>query len=377
MGKRRGILVAAFAVAVVVSSTVTALPAVARVPADGPPTAPPPFAPVSVSGPCTYSRGSTAPGSEPYKAIAVRFGHGSDGNVWVTIMNGISGTGGSGDLSLGPLPAGVVEDSVDIAAGTNAQGNLEVFVVGTDGQVYHDYGLSGGIGSWGGWSTLGAPASAIVGDVARGVNSPGNQELFVRSEDGNVYHRFATPGAGSGWSGWDSLGQPAAGSAGDVFVGRNSLNNQELFLIGNDGVLYHDFATPGRGSGWNGWDPMSPLPNSVDFESDVAVGINYVGNQEVYVIGADGNLYHDYATPGVGSGWSGFSSLGAPAGQTLVPFVEVDPVDFDVMNAQFLTLRTVDGNKFEIGQTPGQGTGWSPWTTNITFPNWKYASLVC
>ena len=52
--------------------------------------------------------------------------------------------------------------------------------------------------NWSGWSPLGAPAGGITGGVAVNTNNLGNQELFVRSPDAQVYHNFATPGRGSG-----------------------------------------------------------------------------------------------------------------------------------------------------------------------------------
>lgn len=232
--------------------------------------------------------------------------------------------------------------------------NKEMFVVGSDGRVYHDYydPTSGPVG----WSTLGSPAAGIVGAVRNGTNYAGNQELYVRAKDGQVYHLYATPGVGSGWQGWDPLGSPAGGIRGDVVEGTNNANNQELYVLGNDGNVYHKFATPGLGTGWSNWDTMSH-PNGVTVTGDVQIGINYICNQELFVTGTDGLIYHKFATPGQGSGWSEWSSLGQPS-RGIVGSVAAGE---NFSNNQELFVIGADRQVYHDYSTPGQGSGWSGW----------------
>ncbi len=304
-----------------------------------------------------------------YDGVAPTFGkaaNGAVGEVWpadsqVQYRTLTSGTWSS-PTTLATLPGGLTVRSTTAAVGLNYLGNLDVYVVASDGQAWHSYAASGASG-WSGFSSLGAPAVPIAGDVAVGTNYLGNQEMYVRTIDGQVFHRFSTPGQGSGWSGWDTMGRPAPGVRGDVAVGKNSLGNQELYIVGNDGRPYHNFSTPGLGSGWNGWDPLdgpiAPL-------GDVSVGINYVGNQELYLVGVDGTVWHNYATPGSGSGWVGWSPLSAPDGVALTGNAYVQPHDFSVLGQQWIRVITNTGVVWQTTQTPGAGSGWTGWTPPST-----------
>lgn len=258
--------------------------------------------------------------------------------------------------------AGKIASST-VAVGVNYLGAIELYVVGDDRQVWHSFASSGASG-FSAMTPLGAPTVPIVGDVAVGTNYVGNQELYVTAADGEVFHRFATPGQGAGWSNWDPMGKPSPGVRGGVSVGKNDLGNQELYIVGNDGQPYHNFATPGRGSGWNGWDPLGSPVHPV---GDVSAAINYVGNQELYFVGTDGNVWHQFATPGQGSGWSGWSILSAPPGGTHGT-VAVQPINFAVLGQQSIRTIASNGSVWQATQTPGLGSGWSGWTVISSAP---------
>ena len=232
--------------------------------------------------------------------------------------------------------------------------NKEMFVVGADSRVYHDYydPNTGPVG----WSSLGGPSSGIFGGVRNGTNYVGNQELYVRAKDGQVYHLYATPGIGSGWQGWDPLGAPGGGIRGDVVEGTNNLHNQELYVLGNDGNVYHKYSTPGVGTGWSNWDTLSH-PAGVTVTGDVQIGINYRCDQELYVTGTNGLIYHMFATPGQGPGWSEWSSLGQPPGGIFGSVTAGENYE----NNQELFVIGADRKIWHDYSTPGRGTGWSGW----------------
>ena len=271
-------------------------------------------------------------------------------------------TGWNPFSAVGVLPPGVTVRSSTVAVGANDLGNVEIYVVGSDSNVWHNYSTRS-VTDWGGWSSLAAPPVPIAGAVSVGSNNFGNQELYVRTTDGQVFHKFATPGQGSGWSNWDPMGRPQPGVRGDVSVGKNDRKNQELYIVGANGVPYHNFATPGRGSGWNGWDPLdAPVPPN----GDVTSALNFVTNQELYFVGSDGNVWHNFATPGVGSGWAGWSVLASPVGVTLVGGVFVQPMAFVVLGQQWIRTGDASGHIYQDTQTPNQGSGWSGWSSALT-----------
>jgi len=274
------------------------------------------------------------------------------GQILYRLRNGSTWTD---QAAAATLPGGTIASST-VAAGVNNLGNVELYVVADDHQVWHTYAGSGA-SNWSALTPLGSPVVAIIGDVAVGTNYVGNQELYVTASDGEVFHKFATPGQGSGWSGWDTMGRPAPGVRGGVSVGKNYLGNQELYIVGNDGQPYHNFSTPGLGTGWNGWDPLGGPIAPV---GDVSAAINYVGNQELYFVGADANVWHEYATPGLGSGWSGWSVLSQPPGGARET-VAVQPQNFAVLGQQWIRTKASNGSVWQDTQTPGAGTGWSGW----------------
>ena len=174
--------------------------------------------------------------------------------------------------------------------------NDESYTVAADGDIYHNYVVNG---QWVGWSSLGQPATGVFGDVAWGTNYLNNQELYVKSNDGQVYHMFATPGHGSGWSGWDPMGTPPTGIRGDVREGTNDLGNQELYVIGSDARVWHVYSTPGQGSGWSAWGSLGG-PDAISGDMTVTSG---VGVKQTVTVLAAGRTYSIMATPGVGTGW--------------------------------------------------------------------------
>ncbi len=275
---------------------------------------------------------------------------GGDGKVYHNYIDPTNGP--VGWSSLGGPAAGIFGS---VRNGTNYLGNQELFVRSTDGLVYHLFSTPGVGSGWRGWDPLGAPGFGIRGDVVEGTNYLKNQELYVLGKDGDVYHKFSTPGVGTGWSGWDTLSHPAGVTVvGDVQIGTNYLCNQELYVTGTDGNTYHKFSTPGIGTGWSEWDSLSKP--AVGVSGPVATGENFASNQELFSIGSDGQVYHDYSTPGIGSGWSGWGSLGAPPGTMTSTSVIVDTYPIET-----LTVTTSSGSYVDTS-TPGQGNGWSGWT---------------
>ncbi|MEV4892013.1 matrixin family metalloprotease [Nonomuraea sp. NPDC055795] len=224
------------------------------------------------------------------------------------------------------------------AAGTNADGRLEVFVRGTDNAVHHNWQTSPG-GGWSGWSSLGG---VLQGRIAVGRNHDGRLEIFGRGTDGGLYHNWQTA-PNSGWSGWSGLG----GWIEDPAVGSNADGRLEVFVRGTDGAVYHNWqVTPG--GGWSGWSGLGGV-----IQGRIAVGRNHDGRLEIFGRGTDGGLYHNWQTAPNG-GWSGWHGLG---GWIEDPVVGVNP---DGRLEVF--VRGSDSALHHIWQvTPGGG--WSGWAS--------------
>jgi len=131
------------------------------------------------------------------------------------------------------VPAFFSEEDPAVAASSWGPGRLDLFVIGTDGALYHRYG---GGSSWSVWERLGGEWVSAPAAVSWG---PGRIDVFALGNDSALWHIW---GDGSTWSDWESLGgnwtsAPAVSSAGE-----NSMN---VFVRGKDNALWHI---------WWGWD---------------------------------------------------------------------------------------------------------------------------
>jgi hypothetical protein len=143
------------------------------------------------------------------------------------------------------------------AVGASADGRLEVFAVSgfggspnvLVGALEHIWQQPGGI--WSHWYSHGTPHATLAGSPAVAPSKDGRLELFVVGSDGALYHIWQTA-VNNGWSGWYSHG-----NAGTPFVGSPALaaaadGRLELFVVGSDGALYHIWQAAVN-NGWSGW----------------------------------------------------------------------------------------------------------------------------
>jgi hypothetical protein len=260
----------------------------------------------------------------------------------------------SGVSSLGGLSTG------QIAVGRNADGRLELFVVGTDGQLWHMWQTIAN-GGWANWAPLGG-SFPLGATPAVGRNADGRLELFVRGADGAVWHQFqAIPNGG--WSDQFSLG---GASSADPTVAVNADGRLQVFVrtttattataaqvgpnapfaafstlggvwptgtelspvtnadgrlevvgTANDGQLWHAWQGAPNGT----FSAFFPLGGSLPLGRQVAFGRNADGRLEVFASGSDGQLWHEYQTS-AGGGWSGLASLGGTWGTGLAVLLD-------------------------------------------------------
>jgi hypothetical protein len=181
---------------------------------------------------------------------------------------------------------------------------VSVFGIGGDQQVWYRQ-IGGAVGSWqplGGRSLYG-PAAVYSGTTSHVLVTGGDGAVWMRSD------------AGSGWSGWTSLGgyfvtSPAAASLG--------AGHLRVFGTGADGALWsNEFA----GGWWSGWHSLGGGLAS----APVATAYPGFGGVEATVIGTDGLTWTvGGLSPGARSGgwarhpYATCSVLAAPSVSTVV-----------------------------------------------------------
>ena len=193
------------------------------------------------------------------------------------------------------------------AVAQNADGRLEVFMVGLNGQLYHRWQTSSNdSGKWSdGWTPLGGQ---FAGDPVLARNADGRLEVFVvASQDRALYHLWQTsPNNSSRWTengtslggDWSHRRRPA--------VARNRDGRLEVFMVGLNGQLYRLWQTSSNDSSqWSkDWVPLGQ--EQWPLSSNPTVARNADGRLEVFMVGSDRQLRHKWQD----SEWSEWTSLG-------------------------------------------------------------------
>jgi hypothetical protein len=261
----------------------------------------------------------------------------------------------SGWLSLG-TPAGTMLVGDPLVTNTGITGNENVFVAGANGSLYEIW-YTPSAHAWSGWLSLGAPSgTTLVGEPFVLKSVTGNENVFMRAANGNLYEIWYTPSANA-WSGWFSLGAPSETTvAGDPYVNISSATgNENVFVRAANGSLYQLWYTPSVHA-WSGWQSFG-APSGTTVEGGPFVISSVVGNENVFVRAANGNLYQIWYTPSAHA-WSGWLSLGAPSGTSLAgdPLVTITGITAN----ENVFMRGANGNLYEIWYTPS-AHAWSGW----------------
>lgn len=234
-----------------------------------------------------------------------------------------------------------------ITIGTNQSGTLEVFYIGADAKIYHDWQKTPG-GHWHGKAALGGSAR----QTAVNINKNGTLEIFYVGTDDMIYHNWQKTPGGT-WNGEAPLplaplglrsdGFTQIGAAQRLCVGLNKNGTLEVFYIGSDYLIYHNWQTSPGGPWWGGAHGETPLApgagsravagTTIGDAQQVTVAVNQSGALEIFYIGRDNNLYHNWQTT-PGGPWNGEAPLGGSAkyitvGQNKIGTLEVFYVGMD------------------------------------------------
>ena len=239
-----------------------------------------------------------------------------------------------------------------VAWGAN---RLDVFVLGTDRQLYHKWWNGS---AWGpsltGWEAMGG----VINEDPRVVSWGANRlDVFVVGTDRQLYHKWWN---GSAWgpslTGYEAMGGVIIGQPEVVSWGPNRL---DIFVVGSDRQLYHKWW---NGSAWGpsltGWEAMGGVCASAP--RAVCWGPNRI---DVFVIGTDGQLFHKWWN---GSAWGPSLTGWEPMGGVCVTVPEVvawGPNRLDVF---------VIGTDKQLFHKWWNGSAWSPSLTG-----WEAMGGVC
>ena len=308
-----------------------------------------------------FSQIITAPSADGRLELFTQFGDGGLWHIWQTARN----NGWTPTWVSHGFPAGTFGAS-GFALGRMADGRLDLFAVAetstSSTAVYHITQTAPSNG-WSGWIPLGGPPGVQLYSTGVGASSDGRLEVFATSNDA-LWHIWQKPGGG--WSEWTSHSTPAGVGLNTTppVLAPNSQGRLELFVVGDDHQLWHLWQTAPSG-GWSGWTAHGAPPNTDLNYNKPALAAGVDGRLELFICGADRQLWHIWQTT-PGGGWSPWTSHGrppqvdptAPAGVWETPALALN----SERRLELLVVGT-DGALWHIWQTaPGQG--WSDWLSH-------------
>jgi hypothetical protein len=245
-----------------------------------------------------------------------------------------------------------------VTAGESGDGLIYVFVLDDLGVMW-SINQTAPAGGWTGWNSFGTVAPGFDDRPGLARNADGRLELFARGRDGNLYRRSQTQvGQQAPWTGWVSEGNPGVLLFDHPVIGRNADGRLEVFMSAG-GAVWSKTQLAASGA-WGAWNSEGSGASAFT-EAAPEVGRSGDGRLELFCVGVDGNLWHKWQVA-VNNGWSNWVSHGRPPDPSLttVPDVVTEAVNSardDVLAAQlvpvFLAPKDHKPGTWVGSQSPG------------------------
>jgi hypothetical protein len=213
-------------------------------------------------------------------------GQGSDQNVWLTQQTGAGVDTWTAWANLG-RPSGVYVSAV-MSIGWEKDGRLDVFTWGGDYAVYHIMQAVPN-GSFGSWVSFGKPSGVNLSSPFVSRNQDGRQEFFAAGSDGNIYHKYQLEPNGSWINWWGDLGRPTGVTLNDPIAGHLADGEQCIFSRGSDNNIWSRCQTCPN-CNWGEWSSLGK-PSTTNPSDQLATGNSQNGYPSLFVVGQDGHLW--------------------------------------------------------------------------------------
>jgi hypothetical protein len=156
----------------------------------------------------------------------------------------------------------------EIAVAQNHDGRLELFAMADNGvfpTVWHIWqSAPRADASWSSWQELktprelsGGPGQGLGSKPAVARNQDGRLELFMRGSDLNVWHCWQSAAGAGPWSPWHSLGRPVNGRA-DLAAGAQADGRLVVFAANTRSPELALLEQTAPNDGWSSWRPFEP-----------------------------------------------------------------------------------------------------------------------
>jgi hypothetical protein len=292
------------------------------------------------------------------------FAIGSDGNIWQiwqTAPNGSWSNWGK----LGKPTAGI-RRSDRITVRSNLDRRQELFVMGEDDALWHIWQLEPNAG-WSDWESLGKPKDRDFSEPLAHRNADGCLEVLA-SGNGALWYRSQQEPNSNIWrdQGWIKKTKPQPADTRTSFeAALNFKRELEVFVLGDDNALWHTWQMD-KALTWSDWESLGNPPVNVRAADHLAVGTNQDGRLEVFVMGQDGAIWHIWQTRRSVSSLRGRTR---PKPRTLLLTIDRATdrraLSIDQLRAEHLDFEIVDGVDGRLSlPLPRMGT-WSMSNTEL------------
>ncbi len=167
------------------------------------------------------------------------------------------------------------------ASANNGVANREdIFYIGTDGNLYHQYYNGGWQPSISTWSNIGAPAGVtLVGSPSATSWAANRYDVYARGTDHTVYHAYSSDG--TTWN-WTDQGGSVTNDVASESWGPNRLDGYALGT--GSGAIWHQY--------WDGsWHPSGTTwaENTPETNAKYAIGASSWGTNRIDLFDNNGS----------------------------------------------------------------------------------------
>jgi CubicO group peptidase (beta-lactamase class C family) len=246
---------------------------------------------------------------------------------------------------------------------TRSPGHLDLFVSGADGKAYTaGWAANVACEAWRGWWDILGGSVPSGGNVTAVSRAPNKLDVFVVSGDGFIYTAAWEGGVNNNaWMGWWRIGSLQAKPGSAVTAVSRDGNKLDIFIVGNDGIVYTTAWHAGVTTGWQEWRDL--LGGNVPAGGTVTAVARTPNKLDVFVVSGDGFIYTAAWEGGVNNnawaGWWRIGSLKAVPGSVVTP-VSRDSAKLDVF------VAGADGKTYTTAWDADVAGGWKEWVPILT-----------
>ncbi len=204
---------------------------------------------------------------------------------------------------------GGVKADTSPAVARNSDGRLQVFVIGTNNQLYYKTQSAPNSNTWStAWTSLGG---GIIADTSPAVtrNNDGRLQVFIVGTNNQLQYRAQTAAGSSTWSQtWTSLGGGLRANTDPIGIANND-GRLQVFVVGTNNQLYYKTQSAPNSNTWS--TTWTSLGGGVKADTSAAVARNNDGRLQVFGVGNNNALFYKTQTAAGSNTWStSWTSLG-------------------------------------------------------------------